>query len=195
MLDLSEQDSADQPAALKQHDAGAEGALLDNGVKDISSVFSVSVAGELYTWGHTRITDKIDVANIPDEIKSADLVQLPPVRITSSRWTRTGEVYVWGNTRLQQDKFSNDMEKAMKAGGAVEDVVQLEARATSSPPSSAPDGNLYLWGNGNAYDIKIRSEIIRAKSFKVALTDAEYIALMTDGTVAYTGNKDKTLRS
>ena len=101
-----------------------------------------------------------------------------------------GEVYVWGNTRLQQDKFSNDMKKAMKAGGADWDVVQLEAGNQFSAIVCS-DGNLYLWGNGNMADIKIRSKY-QGKIAKVALTDNEYIALMTDGTVAYTGNKDKT---
>ena len=51
--------------------------------------------------------------------------------------------------------------------------------------------SLYLWGNGNMADIKIRSKY-QGKIAKVALTDNEYIALLTDGTVAYTGNKDKT---
>ena len=43
-------------------------------------------------------------------------------------------------------------------------------------------------------DIKIRSKY-QGKIAKVALTDNEYIALLTDGTVAHTGNKDKPPRS
>ena len=69
-------------------------------------------------------------------------------------------------------------------------MIQLEASNQFSAIVCS-DGNLYLWGNGNMADIKIRSKY-QGKIAKVALTDNEYIALLTDGTVAYTGNKDKT---
>lgn len=82
------------------------------------------------------------------------------------------------------------MKKAMKAGGDDWNVIQLEASNQFSAIVCS-DGNLYLWGNGNMADIKIRSKY-QGKIAKVALTDNEYIALLTDGTVAYTGNKDKT---
>ena len=194
VLDLSEQDSTLTNLPPSSNMMQVPKALLDNGVKDISSGNTYGVGidnkGELYTWGHTRITDKIDVANIPDEIKSADLVQIAAGTDHVVAVDTDGEVYVWGNTRLQQDKFSNDMKKAMKAGGADWDVVQLEAGNQFSAIVCS-DGNLYLWGNGNMADIKIRSKY-QGKIAKVALTDSEYIALMTDGTVAYTGNKDKT---
>ena len=194
VLDLSEQDSTLTNLPPSSNMMQVPKALLDNGVKDISSGNTYGVGidnkGELYTWGHTRITDKIDVANIPDEIKSADLVQIAAGTDHVVAVDTDGEVYVWGNTRLQQDKFSNDMKKAMKAGGADWDVVQLEAGNQFSAIVCS-DGNLYLWGNGNMADIKIRSKY-QGKVAKVALTDNEYIALLTDGTVAYTGNKDKT---
>ena len=143
-----------------------------------------------YTWGHTRITDKIDVANIPDEVKTADLTQIAAGTDHIVAVDADGKVYVWGNTRLQQNKFSNDMKKAMDKGGEDWDIVQLEASNQFSAIVCS-DGNLYLWGNGNMADIKLRSKY-QGKIAKVALTDNEYIALLTDGTVAYTGNKDKT---
>ena len=194
VLDLSEQDSTLTNLPPSRNMMEVPKALLANGVKDISSGNTYGIGidneGELYTWGHTRITDKIDVADIPDEVRSADLVQIAAGTDHVVAVDTDGEVYVWGNTRLQQDKFSNDMKKAMKAGGADWDVVQLEAGNQFSAIVCS-DGNLYLWGNGNMADIKIRSKY-QGKIAKVALTDNEYIALLTDGTVAYTGNKDKT---
>ncbi len=71
VLDLSEQDSTLTNLPPSNNMMQVPKALLDNGVKDISSGNTYGVGidnkGELYTWGHTRITDKIDVANIPDE--------------------------------------------------------------------------------------------------------------------------------
>ncbi len=141
--------------------------------------------GELYSWGYTRITDKIDVADIPDEVRSADLVQIAAGTDHVVAVDADGEVYFWGNTRLQQNKFSNDMKKAMKAGGDDWNVIQLEASNQFSAIVCS-DGNLYLWGNGNMADIKIRSKY-QGSIAKVALTDYEYIVLLADGTVAYPG--------
>ena len=194
VLDLSEQDSTLTNLPPSHNMMEVPKALLANGVKDISSGNTYGIGidneGELYTWGHTRITDKIDVADIPDEVRSADLVQIAAGTDHIVAVDADGEVYVWGNTRLQQNKFSNDMKKAMKAGGDDWNVIQLEASNQFSAIVCS-DGNLYLWGNGNMADIKIRSKY-QGKIAKVALTDNEYIALLTDGTVAYTGNKDKT---
>ena len=194
VLDLSEQDSTLTNLPPSRNMMEVPKALLANGVKDISSGNTYGIGidneGELYTWGHTRITDKIDVADIPDEVRSADLVQIAAGTDHVVAVDADGEVYVWGNTRLQQNKFSNDMKKAMKAGGDDWNVIQLEASNQFSAIVCS-DGNLYLWGNGNMADIKIRSKY-QGKIAKVALTDNEYIALLTDGTVAYTGNKDKT---
>ena len=135
VLDLSEQDSTLTNLPPSSNMMQVPKALLDNGVKDISSGNTYGVGidnkGELYTWGHTRITDKIDVANIPDEIKSADLVQIAAGTDHVVAVDTDGEVYVWGNTRLQQDKFSNDMPAARIGTWC------SSKRATSSPPSSA----------------------------------------------------------
>ena len=104
VLDLSEQDSTLTNLPPSNNMMDVPKALLDNGVKDISSGNTYGVGidnkGELYTWGHTRITDKIDVANIPDEIKSADLVQIAAGTDHVVAVDTDGEVYVWGNTRL-----------------------------------------------------------------------------------------------
>ena len=100
-----------------------------------------------------------------------------------------GEVYVWGNTRLQQDKFSNDMKKAMKAGGEDWDIIQLEASNQFSGALSS-NGVLYLWGNSNMADIKIKKEY-QGHIKKFALTGSEYFVLLDDGTVAYAGSKGK----
>lgn len=111
VLDLSEQDSTLTNLPPSRNMMEVPKALLANGVKDISSGNTYGIGidneGELYTWGHTRITDKIDVADIPDEVRSADLVQIAAGTDHVVAVDADGEVYVWGNTRLQQNKFSN----------------------------------------------------------------------------------------
>ena len=192
-LDLSDQDASLTNLPPSNDMMAVPKEMLAAGVADIASGntygLGTDVNGKLYIWGHTRVTDKIDMADIPQEVLDADLTYIAAGTDHCVAVAEDGQVYVWGNTRLQQDKFSTDMTKAMKKGGDAWDVIQLEASNQFSAIVTS-DGNLYLWGNGNMADIKIRSKY-EGKIAKVALTENEYIALLTDGTVAYTGYKDK----
>ena len=193
VLDLSEQDATLVNLPPSDDMMAVPEAMLKAGVADIAAGntygIGTDVNGELYIWGHTRITDKIDVANIPEEVRAADISMIAAGTDHVVALAEDGQVYVWGNTRLKQDKFSNDMEKAMKKGGKDWEVIQLEASNQFSAIVTS-DGNCYLWGNGNMADVKIRSKY-EGKVAKVELTENEYIALLTDGSVAYTGYKDK----
>lgn len=192
-LDLSDQDASLTNLPPSNNMMAVPKEMLAAGVADIASGntygLGTDVNGKLYIWGHTRVTDKIDMADIPQEVQDADLTYIAAGTDHCVAVAEDGQVYVWGNTRLQQDKFTSDMTKAMKKGGDAWDVVQLEASNQFSAIVTS-DGNLYLWGNGNMADIKLRSKY-EGKIAKVALTENEYICLLTDGTVAYTGYKDK----
>ena len=193
VLDLSEQDATLTNLPPSNNMMTVPEKMLSNGIADIAAGntygIGTDVNGELYIWGHTRITEKIDIANVPQEVLDADLSMIAAGTDHVVALAEDGQVYVWGNTRLKQDKFGNDMEKAMKKGGKDWEVIQLEASNQFSAIVTS-DGNCYLWGNGNMADVKIKSKF-QGKVAKVALTENEYIALMTDGSVAYTGNKDK----
>lgn len=192
-LDLSDQDASLTNLPPSSNMMTIPEKMLKAGIADIASGntygIGTDVNGEIYMWGHTRITDKIDMADIPEEVLAADIVSIAAGSDHAVALAEDGQVYVWGNTRLKQDKFSKDMEKAMEKGGEDWDVIQLEASNQFSAIVCS-DGNLYLWGNGNMADIKLRSKY-EGKIAKVALTENEYIALLTDGSVAYTGYKDK----
>ena len=193
VLDLSDQDSTLTNIPPTNNMMAMPQALIDAGIRDVASGntygMGIDETGKLYMWGYTKITDKIDIKNVPDEVKSAKLEMIAAGSDHAVALADDGQVYVWGNTRLQQDKFSNDMRKAMKEGGDAWKVVQLEAGNQFSAIVTE-DGMLYIWGNGNMADIKIRSKY-QGNIAKVALTDNEYICLLKDGTVAYTGYKDK----
>ena len=192
-LDLSDQDASLTNLPPSRDMMSVPKEMLAAGVADIASGntygLGTDVNGKLYIWGQTRVTDKIDMADIPQEVQDADLTYIAAGTDHCVAVAEDGQVYVWGNTRLQQDKFTSDMTKAMKKGGDAWDVIQLEASNQFSAIVTS-DGNLYLWGNGNMADIKLRSKY-EGKIAKVALTENEYICLLTDGTVAYTGYKDK----
>lgn len=193
VLDLSEQDATLVNLPPSDNMMAVPEEMINAGIGDIAAGntygIGTDVNGKIYIWGHTKVTDKIDMANIPEEVLAADITSIAAGSDHIVALAEDGQVYVWGNTRLKQDDFSKDMEKAMKKGGKDWDVIQLEASNQFSAIVCS-DGNLYLWGNGNMADIKIRSKY-EGKIAKVALTENEYIALLTDGSVAYTGYKDK----
>lgn len=189
ILDLSEQDSTliNLPPGytMMAVPEDMQGKIADIAPGNTYGI-GLDTDGKIHTWGVTRITDKIDLANIPEEVLEADLVKLAGGSDHAVALDADGQLYVWGNTRLQQDKFSSDMTKAMKKGW---NVVQLEASNQFSAVVT-DEGNLYLWGNGNMADIKLRKQY-QGKIAKVALTTNEYIVLQKDGKVAYAGYKDK----
>ena len=192
VLDLSEQDSTliNLPPSNNMMSIPSE---MKGKVADIAAGQTYGVGldtdGHLHTWGYTRITDKIDIAKIPDEVLEADIVMFAGGDDHVVAMDDKGQLYVWGNTRLQQGNFTNDMKKAMKEGGEDWDIIQLEASNQFSAAVSS-NGMLYLWGNANVADIKLRKQY-QGNIAKVALTSNEYICLLKDGTVAYTGYKDK----
>ena len=144
----------------------------------------VSDEGKVYTWGHTRITDTIDLADIPEEVQQAKIVKVAAGYDHIVALDENGGVYVWGNTRLGQDRLPNEISRAMRRGDKL-DIVQIEAGFQFSAALTA-DGELYLWGNMTMCDLDVR-RAYQGHIKKIALTTYSYIALLDDGSVAYTG--------
>ena len=189
VLDLSEQDSTltNLPPGYDMMSLPKE--LVGN-VADIAagSTYGLGIDndGHIHTWGTTRITDKIDLAEIPEEVQSADIVLLAAGSDHAVGVDVNGEILVWGNTRLQQDQLTSDMKKDQKDGW---NIIQLEA-STQFSAIVTDEGNAYLWGNKNQNDISVTKKY-QGQIVKVALTANNYVSLLTDGTVAYTGSKGR----
>nr|MBR4281840.1 ABC transporter permease subunit [Clostridia bacterium] len=189
VLDLSEQDSTliNLPPGynMMKIPKEAKGKIVDIAPGGTYGI-GIDTEGHVHSWGTTRITDKIDLAEIPDEVREAKLVKLAAGSDHVVGLDEDGQLYVWGNTRLQQGNFTSDMKKEMKKGWK---VTQLEA-STQFSAVVTEDGKLYMWGNKNQNDINVSSKY-QGKIAKVALTANHYISLLKDGTVAYTGSKGK----
>ena len=162
---------------------------LKGNVKDIGigNSFSVGLSndGDLYVWGNTAITNSIDIADIPDEIRNANIVDLAVGNDHALAIDDAGRIYVWGNTRQGQDKIPEEVQnlpydqiKKVIAGNQCSGVLTV-------------DGYLYLWGNTRTQDVKLKEEYQgRIKDFE--FTGFEYMVILDDDTVAYTGFKNDT---
>lgn len=161
---------------------------LEGKVADITpgTTFGVGVDtnGKVYTWGHTKITDVIDLKDIPEEVLEAEIVQIAAGYDHIAAIDKAGKVYVWGNDRLGQAMLPSEITTAMMMKKDL-GFKQLEA-GFQFTAAVTEDGNVYLWGNGNMADIKVRKEY-KGQIDKVALTSYGYVSLLKDGSVAYTG--------
>lgn len=183
--------------------------LVDEGIVDMVAGptygLGVGASGSVYVWGHTRVTDTINIKDLPEEIvnNTVDVVNLAAGTDHVVALTSEGELLFWGNNRLGQARYesNSDLFKLVRTGQL--QAKQLEAGNQFSAILTE-DGNLYLWGNANTNDLDVRNkermpegEEDQARKYqgnidKIALTDHAYISLLKDGTVAYCGNNKDT---
>ena len=140
--------------------------------------------GKIYTWGYTKVTESINLKDIPQEVLDAHLVDLAAGYDHAVAIDGNGKVYVWGNTRLGQDKLPADMDAAIKAGENL-NFIQLEAGNQFST-AVTQDGRLFVWGNANLNDIRIRKAYL-TNIAKVTTNINTYLVLTRDGEAAYAG--------
>ncbi len=193
-LDLSSQDNTQLNVPPGLNMMSVPDGLKGN-VQDISpgTTYGVGVDkdGKIYTWGHTRITDTIDLAKVPEEVREKKIVSVAAGYDHIVALDENGGIYVWGNTRLKQDMLPNDLQMATAMGKNL-DIVQIEASYQFSAAVTAK-GKLYMWGNENMADVKVQ-KAYQGHIKKVALTTYAYIALLDDGSVVYSGfSKDNSL--
>ena len=187
VLDLSYADNTQTnvPPTMSMMELPEE---LEGNVKDITpgTTYGVGVSkdGKVYTWGYTRITEAIDLKNIPEEVLEANIVQIAAGYDHIAAIDENGAVYVWGNDRLGQARLPQDITTAMMMKRNL-NFIQLEA-GFQFTAALTEEGELYLWGNGNMADVKVKKDY-QGHIKKVALTTYGCIALLDDGSVVYTG--------
>jgi len=187
VLDLSYQDNtqANVPPMMNMLDVPKG---LKGNIRDITpgTTYAAGIDnnGDVHIWGYTKITSVLDLANIPDEVKAANLEMIAAGYDHMVALDDQGKLYVWGNTRLKQDQFPDEIKRAMRSGTDL-NIVQLEASYQFSAAVTG-DGNLYIWGNGNLADIDVKS-FVQGHVKKVALTTYAYVVLLDDGSVVYSG--------
>lgn len=143
--------------------------------------------GKVYTWGFTDITNVINAADIPDEVKEAKIVDLVVGSDHVTALDEKGHLYTWGNTRLQQDRYPKELTQAMAKG---EDIKFKSFDAGSQFTAAVlEDGKLLTWGNTNLNDIKLKKAYKDLVYKKVTCNANNLIALTEDGEAVYPARK------
>lgn len=143
--------------------------------------------GKVYTWGFTDITNVVNAADIPDEVKEAKIVDLVVGSDHVTALDEKGHLYTWGNTRLQQDRYPKELTQAMAKG---EDIKFKSFDAGSQFTAAVlEDGKLLTWGNTNLNDIKLKKAYKDLVYKKVTCNANNLIALTEDGEAVYPARK------
>lgn len=182
-LDLSFQESTQTNIApgrslMKLPDA------LKNNAASISVGPSYGVGadknGKFYIWGQTKITPKINLKDIPSELKGAKITDVAAGFDHVMALTEDNQIIAWGNSRLKQTHVDPD---ATKKGKIIQMVAghQMSAVVTER-------GYCFYWGNEAINDVRVKQKQ-QGTIAKVALTSDAMIGLTKDGEVLYLGKQ------
>ena len=159
---------------------------LDGNISSIAagSTYGVGVDknGKVYTWGYTKITDVIDLNDIPEEVLNAHIVDVAAGYDHAVAYDEESNVYVWGNTRLGQGRLPQELKRTKSSKW---NIVQLEAGYQFSG-ALTDEGKAYFWGNENMCDVVVKREF-QGRIKKIAIATYNYCLLLDDGSVAYGG--------
>ena len=145
-LDLSYQDNTqlNVPPGMNMMKVPDE---MKHKVADISpgTTYGIGVDtdGKVYIWGHTKITETIDLKNIPEEVQNAKIVNVAAGYDHIVALDENGAIYVWGNKRLGQDSIPDKIQMAAAYGKNL-GIKQIEASNQFSA-AVTEDGELFLW--------------------------------------------------
>ncbi|MDD6306493.1 MAG: ABC transporter permease subunit [Clostridiales bacterium] len=183
-IDLSEKEETQINVApgLKMLDVPKE---LEGNVKEIStgSTFSVGVDndGKVYVWGHTKISNKIDIAkDMPSQKELGKVVSVSAGYDHVMALNEDGEIITWGSDRMGQCKLPMEIKhekiKQIAAG------YQISYALTES-------GEVICWGNENLNDVRLTKRNGNSHIAKISVANTTLMALSEDGEVRHLGSQ------
>lgn len=158
---------------------------LDGNIRRIEAGKSFSIGlsndGKVYVWGNTSMTPVIDVRDaMPEEVKNSFIVDIAVGTDHVYAIDDKDNWYFWGVDRNKQNAMPDEVEELKYS-----DIKKIDA-GNQVTGVLTNDGYLYIWGNKNLSDITVRKSY-QGKIADFTFTGYNYIVLLNDGTVAYTG--------
>lgn len=158
---------------------------LQGNIKKISvgPTFSVGLSndGNLFVWGKTKVTNAIDMKNIPGDF--GKIVDIAVGYDHAIALTEEGKIVGWGNNRQQQITQPYELE-------FVKNIKEIYAGYQCSIVLTE-DGYTIFFGNDRNNDY-IEFHPYQYKLQKIALTADAVMGLTFDGEVVYLGNQQNS---
>lgn len=157
---------------------------LAGNVKQISvgSTFSVGLDndGNVYVWGKTKISNKIDIAkDLPSKKELGNVVAVAAGYDHAMALNDEGEIICWGSDRMGQSKVPSEVKRKT--------IIQIEAGYQMSYALD-DNGNVYYWGNENLNDVRVTKKRGDGHIAKIAVCNTTLMALTNDGEVVHFGS-------
>ncbi|MDO4567650.1 MAG: ABC transporter permease subunit [Clostridia bacterium] len=183
-LDLSYVDSSQMniPPGFDMLSVPSE---LNGNIKRIEAGKSFSIGlsndGEVFIWGMTGMTNVIDVEkDMPEEVTEAFIVDIAVGSDHVYAIDDQDNWYFWGVDRNKQNRMPDEVEALHYS-----DIMKFDA-GNQVTGVLTNDGYLYIWGNNNLNDIRVRSDY-QGRIVDFTFTGYNYLIVLDDGTVAYAG--------
>lgn len=187
-IDLSEKEETqiNIGPGMKMLDVPDE--LVGN-VKQIStgSTFSAGLDndGNVYVWGYTKVSGKIDVAeNMPSREELGKVVAISAGFDHIMALNEDGEVITWGSNRMGQGQVP--MELKRKKIAQIAAGYQISYALTES-------GEIIGWGNENLNDIRLTKRNGNKNIAKISVANTTLMALTKDGKVQHMGSQQSDI--
>lgn len=161
---------------------------LKGKVQDISvgPTFSVGVStdGKIYTWGKTRISETIDLKNLPRDPNTKQLIDMGKVVKVAAGIDHVlalndqGQLFSWGSDRQQQVTIPYDVK-------SLNNIVDIAAGYKNSIILTE-DGRTFYFGNSMNNDYN-EFHSYQGQLKKIAVTSDAVLGLTFDGDAVYLG--------
>lgn len=162
---------------------------LQGNVKEIStgSTFSVGLDndGNVYVWGYTKVSGKIDVArDMPSKEELGNVVSVAAGFDHVMALNDEGEIICWGSNRMGQGKVPMDVKrkkiKQIAAGYQISYVL-------------TEGGEVICWGNENLNDIRLTRRNGNSNIAKISVANTTLMALTNDGEIRHLGSQQSDI--
>ncbi len=149
----------------------------------IGPTFSVGLSkdGKVFTWGKTKITNKININNVPKDM--GNVVKIAAGTDHALALNDKGELFAWGSNRQQQGTIPYEL----KSGKKIKDIYagyQISGVVTE-------DGWAYLFGNLMNNDYNDFHQY-QGQIDSITLTADAVLGLTNDGEVVYLGTQNNS---
>lgn len=166
---------------------------LNGNVADIAigPSFSVGLSkdGDIYTWGKTKITDTVNINNLPRDRKTKKPIDMGKLVKVSAGFDHVvalndqGQVFAWGSDRQKQTSLPMDLKQ-------VTNIVEVYGGYQSSIALSE-DGRSYFFGNSMNNDYNEFHQY-QGQLEKLAMTADAVFGLTKTGDVVYLGTQQNS---
>ena len=159
---------------------------LNGNVKEIStgSTYSVGVDndGKVYIWGYTRVSSKIDLAEMmPSSDELGKVVSVSAGYDHVMALNDEGEIICWGSDRMGQCQVPMEV-SAQKNFKQIAAGYQISYALTQS-------GEIICWGNENLNDIRLTRRNGNSNIAKISVANTTLMALTESGEVRHMGSQ------